>query len=84
LDKDWVEPHGLKSIAPLHASDGGTLRSLPHYATCKFQGIPILAFTRGLKARGYLRRRVKNSRIRKALYILSIWVGFGRWELEDI
>jgi hypothetical protein len=27
-----VEPHGLKSMAPPHASSGGTLRSIPYYA----------------------------------------------------
>jgi hypothetical protein len=26
-----VEPHGLKPMAPPHASPGGTLRSIPHY-----------------------------------------------------
>jgi hypothetical protein len=28
--------------------------------------------------------RHKGFQIKKALYILSIWVGFGWWESEDI
>jgi hypothetical protein len=28
--------------------------------------------------------RRKGLQIKKALYILSIWVGFGWWESEDI
>ena len=35
-----VEPHGLKPMAPPHASKGGTLRSIPHYAPNELRGVP--------------------------------------------
>jgi hypothetical protein len=57
-----VEPHGLKPVAPPHASKGGTLRSIPHYAPNELRGVPPLAFTHGLKARGFLRSRVKEEK----------------------
>jgi hypothetical protein len=56
-----VEPHGLKSLAPPHASKGGTLRSIPHYAPNELRGVTPLAFIHGLKVRGFLRRRVKET-----------------------
>jgi hypothetical protein len=34
-----VELHGLKPLAPPHASKGGTLRSLPHYAPNELRGV---------------------------------------------
>src|SRR4030042_1349319 len=33
-------PHGLKPVVPPHASEGGTLRSIPHYARMSFVGYP--------------------------------------------
>jgi len=42
--KDWqqdkVEPHGLKPVAPPHASEGGTLRSIPYYAPSELRRVP--------------------------------------------
>ena len=74
-------------MAPPHASEGGTLRSIPHYPTYELQGVPfhrisILRSCRqllrrtgshGLKARGFLRRRVKEE-----LYITDLFDG-GRY-----
>jgi len=53
-----VEPHGLKPLAPPHASKGGTLRSILHYAPNELRGVTPLAFIHGLKVLGFLRRRV--------------------------
>ena len=50
-----MEPHGLKPMAPLHASKGRlrsayaigfgrTLRTIPHYAPNEFEGEDSLAF----------------------------------------
>jgi hypothetical protein len=64
-----VEPHGLKPVAPPHASKGGTLRSIPHYAPNELRGVPPLAFIHGLKARGFLRRRVSFNEGRKGKLI---------------
>jgi hypothetical protein len=41
------------------------------------------------KMKDWYREKVRirppvNLRIKKALHILSVWVGFGWWELEDI
>jgi len=36
-----MEPHGLKPMAPPHASEGGTLRSIPHYATYELRGVTL-------------------------------------------
>jgi REP element-mobilizing transposase RayT len=35
-----VEPHGLKPVAPPHASSGGTLRSTPYYAPLELRRVP--------------------------------------------
>jgi len=35
-----VEPHGLKPVAPPHASQGGTLRSTPYYALSELRRVP--------------------------------------------
>jgi hypothetical protein len=35
-----VEPHGLKPVAPPHASSGGTLRSTPYYALLELRRVP--------------------------------------------
>jgi len=54
-----MEPHGLKPMAAPHASKGGTLRSTPPTTLLtSFEGSPPLTFIHGLKARGFLRRRV--------------------------
>ncbi|MFZ3063372.1 MAG: hypothetical protein WA148_06505 [Actinomycetota bacterium] len=53
-----VEPHGLTSVAPPHASSGGTLRSIPSFAKAT-EGYPSRIHPR-TNVRGFLRRRVKR------------------------
>ena len=58
-----VESHGLKPVVTPRASKDGTLRSIPHYAHNELQGVTHRAFIHGLKACGFLRRRVKEEQL---------------------
>jgi len=40
LQRQHVEPHGLKPVCPPHASEGRTLRSIPYYAPSELRRVP--------------------------------------------
>ena len=73
--KEKVEPHGLKPVAPPHASSGlpspkrlrASRRNPPKHTLLRSFGASkgtLPAFIHGLKTRGFLRRRAKCSFIK--------------------